>query len=135
LQAIATDKYDVIIVNFANPDMVGHTGVLPAVITAVETVDQCIGAVVAAVNAKGGVALVTADHGNAEYMIDLDTGGPFTAHTINQVPVMLVAPAGSAYTSVQMRSGGRLSDIAPTVLDLLGLQPAPQMTGKSLIVH
>ena len=135
LQAIAADKYDVIIVNFANPDMVGHTGVLPAVITAIETVDQCIGAVVAAVNAKGGVALVTADHGNAEYMIDLDSGGPFTAHTINQVPVMLVAPAGSAYTSVQMRTGGRLSDIAPTILDLIGLQLAPQMTGKSLIVH
>ncbi len=135
LQAIAADKYDVIIVNFANPDMVGHTGVLPAVITAVETVDQCIGAVVAAVNAKGGVAIVTADHGNAEYMIDLDTGGPFTAHTINQVPVMLVAPAGSAYANAQLRTGGRLSDIAPTVLDLIGLQPAPQMTGTSLIVH
>jgi 2,3-bisphosphoglycerate-independent phosphoglycerate mutase len=68
-------------------------------------------------------------------MIDLDTGGPFTAHTINPVPVVLVAPAGSAYTSVQMRTGGRLSDIAPTILDLIGLQPAPQMTGKSLIVH
>lgn len=135
LDAIATDTYDVIIVNFANPDMVGHTGVLPAVITAVETVDQCVGAVVAAVCAKGGIALVTADHGNAEYMIDLETGGPFTAHTTNQVPVMLVAPAASAYQQVTLRDGGRLSDIAPTVLDLLGLAPAPQMTGTSLIIR
>ena len=135
LQAIADDKFDVIIVNFANPDMVGHTGVLSAVITAVETVDQCIGALVEAVVAKGGVALVTADHGNAEYMIDGDTGGPFTAHTINQVPVILVAPDGSPYQQVTLRTGGRLSDIAPTVLDLLTLDPAPQMTGTTLINH
>ncbi|MFZ9857830.1 MAG: 2,3-bisphosphoglycerate-independent phosphoglycerate mutase [Roseiflexaceae bacterium] len=135
LQAITDDKFDVIIVNFANPDMVGHTGVLSAVITAVETVDQCIGALVDAVTAKGGVALVTADHGNAEYMIDGDTGGPFTAHTINQVPVILVAPDGSPYQHVSLRTGGRLSDIAPTVLDLLKLTPAPQMTGTSLINH
>lgn len=133
LHAIADDKFDVIIVNFANPDMVGHTGVLSAVITAVETVDQCIGALVEAVIAKGGVALVTADHGNAEYMIDGETGGPFTAHTINQVPVILVAPDGSPYQRVSLRTGGRLSDIAPTVLDLLNLAPAPQMTGTSLI--
>jgi len=135
LQAIADEKFDVIIVNFANPDMVGHTGVLSAVVTAVETVDQCIGALVDAVTAKGGVALVTADHGNAEYMIDGDTGGPFTAHTINQVPVILVAPDGSPYQHVSLRTGGRLSDIAPTVLDLLNLTPAPQMTGMSLINH
>jgi 2,3-bisphosphoglycerate-independent phosphoglycerate mutase len=135
LQAIAAETYDVIIVNFANPDMVGHTGVLPAVITAVETVDQCVGAVVDAVIAKGGVALVTADHGNAEYMIDLETGGPFTAHTTNQVPVMLVSPHASPYQQVTLRDSGRLSDIAPTVLDLLGLQPATQMTGQSLIVR
>ncbi len=135
LQAIADDKFDAIIVNFANPDMVGHTGVLPAVIKAVETVDQCIGALVEAVLAKGGVALVTADHGNAEYMIDGDSGGPFTAHTINQVPVILVAPDGSPYQHVTLRTGGRLSDIAPTVLDLLNLTPAPQMTGTSLINH
>jgi len=135
LQAIADDKFDVIIVNFANPDMVGHTGVLSAVITAVETVDQCIGALVEAVVAKGGVALVTADHGNAEYMIDGDTGGPFTAHTINQVPIMLIAPDGSPYHRVTLRTGGRLSDVAPTVLDLLKLAPAPQMTGSTLITH
>jgi 2,3-bisphosphoglycerate-independent phosphoglycerate mutase len=115
--------------------MVGHTGVLSAVVTAVETVDQCIGALVDAVTAKGGVAIVTADHGNAEYMIDGDTGGPFTAHTINQVPVILVAPDGSPYQQVSLRTGGRLSDIAPTVLDLLNLTPAPQMTGTSLINH
>jgi 2,3-bisphosphoglycerate-independent phosphoglycerate mutase len=135
LQAIADDKFDVIIVNFANPDMVGHTGVLPAVIKAVETVDQCIGALVEAVLAKGGVAVVTADHGNAEYMIDGESGGPFTAHTINQVPVILVAPDGSPYQHAILRTGGRLSDIAPTVLDLLNLEPAPQMTGTSLITH
>ena len=135
LQAIADDTFDVIIVNFANPDMVGHTGVLSAVITAVETVDQCIGVLVEAVIAKGGVALVTADHGNAEYMIDGDTGGAFTAHTINQVPIMLIAPDGSPYQHVTLRIGGRLSDVAPTVLDLLKLAPAPQMTGSSLIAH
>ena len=135
LEAIAADTYDVIIVNFANPDMVGHTGVIPAVITAVETVDQCAGALVAAVVAKGGVAIVTADHGNAEYMIDEATGGPFTAHTINQVPVILVAPDTSPYASVTLRSGGRLSDIAPTILDMLGLDKAPQMTGTSLITR
>jgi 2,3-bisphosphoglycerate-independent phosphoglycerate mutase len=135
LQAIADDKFDVIIVNFANPDMVGHTGVLPAVIKAVETVDQCIGALVDAVLAKGGVAVVTADHGNAEYMIDGESGGPFTAHTINQVPVILISPDGSPYQQVTLRTGGRLSDIAPTVLDLLNLAPAPQMTGTSLITH
>jgi 2,3-bisphosphoglycerate-independent phosphoglycerate mutase len=91
--------------------------------------------VVDAVIAKGGVAIVTADHGNAEYMIDLETGGPFTAHTTNQVPVMLVSPHASPYQQVTLRDGGRLSDIAPTVLDLLGLQPATQMTGQSLIVR
>ena len=135
LEAIASDAYDVIIVNFANPDMVGHTGVIPAVITAVETVDRCAGALVDAVVAKGGVAIVTADHGNAEYMIDEATGGPFTAHTINQVPVMLVAAPDSPYNGVTLRTGGRLSDIAPTVLDLLGLEKAPQMTGMSLITR
>ena len=133
LAAIAADQYDVIIVNFANPDMVGHTGVMSAVITAVETVDQCVGAVVDAVVAKGGVALVTADHGNAEYMIDGETGGPFTAHTTNQVPVMLIAPDASAYRHVTLRKDGRLSDIAPTIIDILGLTKAPQMTGISLI--
>ena len=133
LAAIAADQYDVIIVNFANPDMVGHTGVMSAVITAVETVDQCVGAVVDAVVAKGGVALVTADHGNAEYMIDGETGGPFTAHTTNQVPVMLIAPDASAYRHVTLRKDGRLSDVAPTIIDILGLTKAPQMTGVSLI--
>jgi len=133
IDAITNDRYDVIIVNFANPDMVGHTGVLPAVITAVETVDQCVGAVVAATIAKGGVALVTADHGNAEYMIDESTGGPFTAHTINKVPVMLVSAPDSPFQGVTLRDGGRLSDIAPTVLDILGIAKAPQMTGTSLI--
>ena len=115
--------------------MVGHTGVIPAVITAVETVDTCLGAVVDAVVAHGGVALITADHGNAELLIDPATGGPHTAHTTNPVPCILVAAPGVGLDGATLRSGGRLSDVAPTLLDLLGIHLAPQMTGKSLIVR
>jgi 2,3-bisphosphoglycerate-independent phosphoglycerate mutase len=137
LGAIETGQYDFIMVNFANPDMVGHTGVLPAVVTAVETVDACIGAVVDAVVAVGGAALVLADHGNAELMIDPATGGPHTAHTTNPVPCMLIAAPGLGLEQgrVALREGGRLADIAPTLLDLMGVEPAPQMTGTSLIVR
>lgn len=135
LKALDDDTYDFIIVNFANADMVGHTGVIPAVIKAVETVDSCLGSLVEAVNAKGGVVLVTADHGNAEMLIDPESGGPHTAHTTNPVPCILVAPEGSELSSASLREGGRLSDVAPTVLDLLGLGLASEMTGKSLIVR
>ncbi len=135
LKAIAEDTYDFIIVNFANADMVGHTGVIPAVVKAVETVDTCLGAVIDAVLAKGGAALVTADHGNAELLIDPATGGPHTAHTTNPVPCILIAAPNIGLDGATLRSGGRLSDVAPTILELLGIQRGPQMTGRSLIVR
>ncbi|HWQ11542.1 MAG TPA: 2,3-bisphosphoglycerate-independent phosphoglycerate mutase [Roseiflexaceae bacterium] len=135
LQAIESGRYDFILVNYANPDMVGHTGVIPAVVRACEVVDECTGAIVDAVVARGGAAIVMADHGNAEMMIDPETGGPHTAHTTNPVPTYLVAAPGLGLEKgqVSLREGGRLADVAPTVLDLMGLQPAPQMTGRSLI--
>ena len=121
--------YDLIVVNFANPDMVGHTGSLPAAIAAVEAVDRALGDALAALAHTGGAMLVCADHGNCEMMIDPITGGPHTAHTLNPVPVILTGgPAG-----VQLRDG-RLADVAPTVLHLMGLTPPPEMTGQSLIV-
>lgn len=131
--ALASATYDFIIVNFANPDMVGHTGVLTAAIAACETADRCAGEVVAATLRAGGVALVTADHGNAETMIDEMTGGPFTAHTSNPVPVWFIAPEGHPLRAAALRHGGRLADVAPTILDLLGLDAPAAMTGTSLI--
>ncbi len=120
--------YDLIVVNFANPDMVGHTGDLAAAIRACEAVDACLGDAVAALEARGGAMIVTADHGNCEMMIDPVTGGPHTAHTTNPVPVILMGgPAGA-----RLRSG-RLADLAPTVLHLMGLPQPPEMTGQSLI--
>jgi len=122
--------YDLIVVNFANPDMVGHTGSLPAAILACEAVDLGLGRALAALQAMGGAMIVTADHGNCELMIDPVTGGPHTSHTTNPVPVVLVGgPAGAA-----MRAGGRLADLAPTVLLLMGLPQPPEMTGKSLLL-
>ena len=135
LEAVRSEKYDFILVNFANPDMVGHTGVIPAVVTACETVDGCLGEIIPELLARGGVALVTADHGNAELMIDPETGGPHTAHTTNPVPFILLAGDGSGLEGATLRSGGRLADVAPTVLDLLGVAPAPAMTGESLVVR
>jgi 2,3-bisphosphoglycerate-independent phosphoglycerate mutase len=121
--------FDLIVVNFANPDMVGHTGSLPAAIKACEVVDAGLGRALAALQAKGGAMIVTADHGNCEMMVDPVTGGPHTAHTVNPVPVILVGgPKGAA-----LRSGGRLADLAPTVLQLMGLAKPPEMTGESLI--
>lgn len=134
VKALDSARYDFIIVNFANPDMVGHTGVLAAAIAACETADRCGGDVVAATLRAGGVALVTADHGNAETMIDEETGGPFTAHTSNPVPVWLIAPEGHPLRTAQLRRGGRLADVAPTILELLGLDAPAAMTGTSLIV-
>jgi 2,3-bisphosphoglycerate-independent phosphoglycerate mutase len=119
------DGYAFAVVNFANPDMVGHTGVIPAVVAAVETTDSCLGRVVEAVHAAGGVCLITADHGNAETMLEPDGVSPHTAHTTNPVPLILTS-------SAILRESGELSDLAPTVLDLLGLPQPPQMTGKSL---
>jgi 2,3-bisphosphoglycerate-independent phosphoglycerate mutase len=137
LAAIRSDQYDLIVVNYANPDMVGHTGIIPAVITACETVDASLGEVIPEVLARGGVALLIADHGNAEQMIDPETGGPHTAHTTNFVPCILVAADGLQLgkDDITLRVGGRLADVTPTLLDLLGLPLAADMTGTSLIVH
>lgn len=126
VEAIGTGRYDLVILNYANPDMVGHTGALPAAIRAVETVDTCLGRLVDAVGAAGGAMLVIADHGNCELMRDPETGGPHTAHTTNPVPVLLVG--GGA----QPLHDGRLADVAPTLLGLLGLAQPPEMTGQSL---
>ena len=122
------EPYGFFVLNYANADMVGHTGVLAAAIRAVETVDQGLGRVLEAVTSRGGIALVTADHGNAEQMIDEATGGPHTAHTLNPVPIVA---AGSG-PAIPLRSG-ILADVAPTMLELLGLEPSPEMTGASLI--
>ncbi len=130
LQRIATEDDDLIVVNFANGDMVGHTGNLEAAIEAVEVVDECVGKVVEAVLAKGGGIIVTADHGNCEQMIDPTTGGPHTAHTTYDVELIVVDPR---YASSSLRNGGRLADIAPTALTMLGLTSPLAMTGQSLI--
>ncbi|RME16606.1 MAG: 2,3-bisphosphoglycerate-independent phosphoglycerate mutase, partial [Alphaproteobacteria bacterium] len=123
------EGYDLIVTNFANPDMVGHTGVLEAAIKAVETVDLQLGRVMAALEEVGGAMIVTADHGNCETMVDPETGEPHTAHTTNPVPVILFGgPPG-----VRLRDG-LLSDLAPTLLELMGLDQPPEMTGRSLIV-
>ena len=126
-EAIDSDKYDVIILNYANCDMVGHTGVFDAAVQAVEAVDTCVGRMVEKILAKGGAALITADHGNADKMMEPD-GSPFTAHTTNPVPLIAVG-AGD----VKLREGGVLADLAPTMLQLLGLPQPKEMTGKSLI--
>ncbi len=127
VERIKSGEYDVVILNFANCDMVGHTGVLPAAIKAVETVDECVGKVVDAALEMGGIAMITADHGNAEQMIQAD-GSPMTAHTTNRVPFILCG-AGT-----ELREG-RLADIAPTILDVMGLACPEEMDGKSLIVR
>jgi 2,3-bisphosphoglycerate-independent phosphoglycerate mutase len=114
------------IINFANPDMVGHTGVIPAAVAAVETVDACLGEVVAAVEAKGGACIVTADHGNCDHMLEPD-GSPNTAHSLNPVPLIVTAE------NLELRDGGILADVAPTALDLLGIPQPEPMTGHSLV--
>ena len=126
VDAVNSGKYDVIILNFANCDMVGHTGVFDAAVKAVEAVDTCVGRVIDAVLAQGGAALITADHGNADHMFDED-GTPFTAHTTNPVPLCVV---GHPCT---LREGGRLADLAPTMLQILNIPQPAEMTGKSLI--
>ncbi|NNJ12636.1 2,3-bisphosphoglycerate-independent phosphoglycerate mutase [Chloroflexales bacterium ZM16-3] len=137
LEAINSGQYDLIVVNFANPDMVGHTGSIPAVIKACETVDTDMGEVVSAIQSQGGAVIIIADHGNAEVMIDPETGGPHTAHTTNLVPCILVAAEGLGLDKgqVSLRTGGCLADITPTLLDLLGLAKDEDMTGESLIVR
>lgn len=130
VEAIKSDKYDVIVINFANPDMVGHTGVIPAAVAAVERVDSLVGDAVKAVEEVGGVMFICADHGNAEKMVDYETGKPHTAHTTNPVPFIIV----NGDEGWKMREGGCLADIAPTLLDIMGLEQPAEMTGKSLIV-
>ena len=127
VKAIGSGDYAMLILNFANPDMVGHTGSLPAAIKAVETVDAGLGRIIAAIEAQRGWLLVAADHGNCELMRDPATGGPHTAHTTNVVPVLLFGPTNRALAA------GRLADVAPTMLELLGLAVPPEMTGRSLL--
>ncbi len=130
VEAIRSGLYDVIIINFANPDMVGHTGVEAAAIKAIEAVDACVGKAVDAIKEVDGQMFICADHGNAEQMIDEETGEPFTAHTTNPVPFLLVN-AGSSY---RLREGGRLADIVPTLIDLMGMEKPKEMTGESLLI-
>ena len=126
---IESGEYDVMILNFANPDMVGHTGMLEAAVKAVKAVDECVGKVVGAILKNGGEVIITADHGNSEKMFD-ENGGPFTAHTTNPVPLILVS---ERYKNAKLRGDGRLADLAPTLLGLMGLPVPEEMTGKSLI--
>ncbi len=129
LEAIEEDKYDSIILNYANTDMVGHTGSLPAAIKAVEAVDKCVGKVVKLVEEKQGNLIITADHGNAEQMIDYKTGEPHTAHTTNPVPLILV----TNNKNIKLKQDGKLADLAPTMLDLMNLEKPEEMTGVSLL--
>ena len=128
VKAVVGEAYDFVVVNFANADMVGHTGNLPATIEAVEALDKSLALLVTAVKKQGGILLITADHGNAEEMVNAETGAPHTAHTKHKVPFILVGE------SLSLKSYGTLADVAPTVLDLLQIQPPADMTGKTLII-
>ncbi len=130
VEAIAEQRADVYLVNYANGDMVGHTGVLDAAVAAVEAVDAGVGSVVEAIRARGGVAIITADHGNAECMVDADGSTPFTAHTLSQVPMIVVADGVAS-----LADGGILADVAPTLLDLLGIDKPEEWTGRSLLLY
>ncbi|HTT80739.1 MAG TPA: alkaline phosphatase family protein, partial [Stellaceae bacterium] len=129
--AIQSGRFDIVVLNYANTDMVGHTGDLAAAIKAVEAVDRCLGRLAASVAAAGGTLVITADHGNAEMMRDPATGEPYTAHTLNPVPFVIVNPPVGAVGRV---ANGRLADVAPTLLRLLGLPQPAAMTGHSLIL-
>ncbi|MBQ8306851.1 MAG: 2,3-bisphosphoglycerate-independent phosphoglycerate mutase [Blautia sp.] len=129
VEAIRSDKYDVIIINFANPDMVGHTGVIEAAVKAVETIDHCVDRVVEAIKDVNGQLFICADHGNCEQMVDYETGEPFTAHTTNPVPFILV----NADPKYRLRENGCLADIIPTLIELMGMEQPAEMTGKSLL--
>ena len=130
MEKIDEDKYDLIVVNFANPDMVGHTGVMEAAVKAVETVDDCVGKLVAKLNSVGGSAIITADHGNAENMIDLETKKVVTSHSINPVPFIVT---GEEFKNAKLLKDGKLSDIAPTLLYMMHMNKPEEMTGHSLI--
>ena len=128
--AIRSEKYDVIIINFANPDMVGHTGILDAAIKAVETVDTCVGKAVEALKEVDGQMFICADHGNAEQLVNYETGEPLTSHTTNPVPFILV----NADPSYTLKEDGCLADIIPTMIELMGMEQPAEMTGKSLLI-
>ena len=130
VKEINGDQFDVFVINYANADMLGHTGNLNATIKAIEAIDECVGRVVDAIQAKGGTVIITADHGNAEQMVDPETGGIFTAHTTNLVPFILI----NEYRG-QLRQGGSLRDVAPTILGLLGLPVPDEMTGQDMRVN
>jgi 2,3-bisphosphoglycerate-independent phosphoglycerate mutase len=131
VKAANDSAFDVVIVNFANADMVGHSGKIPPTVQAVETVDACLGEIYKAVRQRGGAMLITADHGNAEQMIDPATGGPHTAHTTNPVPFIVVSEDAKVFA---LRTDGSLQDISPTVLSMLGFPQPKEMTGKDLRV-
>ena len=134
--ALRKGIYSFVVINYANPDMVGHTGMMDATVIAIETVDKCLGRLLAAISKAGGTAIIIADHGNAEQMFDED-GNPWTAHTTNPVPFILVEGEGLKIpghgTDVPLRADGCLADIAPTILELLRLPQPPEMTGRSMI--
>ena len=130
VEALENDKYDAVILNFANTDMVGHTGSLEAAIKAVEAVDECVGRIVKVIEEKKGNLIITADHGNAEQMIDYKTGEPHTAHTTNPVPIILITDN----PNYKLKENGKLADLAPTMLDLMGLEKPEEMTGESLLI-
>ena len=131
VEAIRSDKYDVVIINFANPDMVGHTGVEAAAVKAVETVDECVGRAVEALKEVNGQMFICADHGNAEQLVDYETGEPFTAHTTNPVPFILV----NADPKYNLKEGGCLADIIPTLIELMGMEKPEEMTGESHLIE
>ena len=130
LERLDSNKYDAMVINFANPDMVGHTGDLTAAIKAAETVDECVGRILSKVKSMGGAALVTAEHGNFEKMIDGAPEHPHTAHTVGDVPLIVF---DDRYQGRKLREGGTLADIGPTLLEVMGLPQPPEMTGRSLL--
>jgi 2,3-bisphosphoglycerate-independent phosphoglycerate mutase len=132
IKRIDSEMYGLIVVNFANCDMVGHTGVLAAAVKAVEVVDECVGKILEALRRQGGAAIITADHGNCEQMIDPATGGPHTAHTVYDVPLIV---ADDRFKGKKLQADGRLADVAPTLLHMAGLDKPVDMTGRSLIIE
>ncbi|HEW78723.1 MAG TPA: 2,3-bisphosphoglycerate-independent phosphoglycerate mutase, partial [Phycisphaerales bacterium] len=133
LKRLDSNKYDVVVVNFANPDMVGHTGILSAAVKAAEVVDDCVGRVLDKVKSLGGAAIITADHGNFEKMADVEAGvaKPYTSHTIGDVPLIVF---DERYKTGKLREGGRLADVGPTLLEMMGLEQPEEMTGQSLLI-
>ena len=132
LERLDSDKYDVIVINFANPDMVGHTGILEAAIHAAEAVDECVGKILDKVKSMGGAAIITADHGNFEKMTDGDPDSPHTAHTVGDVPLIVF---DERFKGCKLREGGRLADIGPTLLKMMDLPRPKEMTGQALFVR